>query len=312
MQKGRHHLWGVPGVLALSVGLAWAQSDLQITNMTRVAPGHIRIDASAPTGERCILRSAGALQQAFTNVADSGREAAADGSVAWTVTKGTAPQAFYRVQRAADRELITWSMLEAGLAGTFGTPMAEEGDYRFGYSSGVHVQLTNGNLLVVGHPYYDRQAQVRLPAVLDGREGTRVGNWTDTHHGIVFFVYRGLGQTWYGENSASPGLPDPYVSGSGFHAEGWALQVWIYDPDDVMAVYRGERNPWSLAPTEAVLLTERLPGASNETYYSFFTGKARTDLKVSFRNNRLVILQEDGHPANEWENTPKGYAINLP
>ena len=490
MQKGRHHLWGVPGVLALSVGLAWAQSDLQITNMTRVAPGHIRIDASAPTGERCILRSAGALQQAFTNVADSGREAAADGSVAWTVTKGTAPQAFYRVQRAADRELITWSMLEAGLAGTFGTPMAEEGDYRFGYSSGVHVQLTNGNLLVVGHPYYDRQAQARLPAVLDGREGTRVGNWTDitdgllpdgwgageesyliggmleignrihftkyqwyngagtdwqtqgyyeggydgsgttygmwavsnvfahhsrvggymsyppqairadgyaylaglegisgaahgrwgpnlfaidptpsndavraatlichdteshqaldvaasnatgawwiansptneqwwiankatdmewietdTHHGIVFFVYRGLGQTWYGENSASPGLPDPYVSGSGFHAEGWALQVWIYDPDDVMAVYRGERNPWSLAPTEAVLLTERLPGASNETYYSFFTGKARTDLKVSFRNNRLVILQEDGHPANEWENTPKGYAINLP
>ncbi len=136
---------------------------------------------------------------------------------------------------------------------------------------------------------------------------------TETHHGIVCLVYRGLGHTWYGLPDAGPGHPDPYSDGSsGYHAEGWALQVWIYDPADVMQVYRGERDPWSVAPVEAVLLTERLPGATNETYYSFFTGPARTDLKMSLRSKRLVILQEDGHPANEWENTPKGYVINLP
>ena len=84
-----------------------------------------------------------------------------------------------------------------------------------------------------------------------------------------------------------------------------------YDPVDVMAAYRGARDPWSLAPAEAVLLTERLPGTTNETHYSFFPGPARTDLKMSLRNNRLVILQENGHPANEWENTPKGYVIDL-
>ena len=63
---------------------------------------------------------------------------------------------------------------------------------------------------------------------------------------------------------------------------------------------------------EAVLLSERLPGAAGETYYSVFTGPAKTDLKTSVRDNRLVILQQDGYPANEWENTPKGYVVDLP
>jgi len=393
------------------------------------------------------------------------------------------------IHSAECKELITWSDLEAGLAGTFGVPLAQEGDFRFGYSSGVHAQLANGNLLVAGHPYYDRQAQVQLPAILDGREGARVGDWiditggmlpdgwivedpeyymggmlevgdrihftkhqwyngagtdwqtqgcyqgaydgsgatsgmwtvnnsyahhsrvggymsdppaairrdgytylaglqgmsgaaygrwgpnlfaidptvsegavsaatlichdteahkapdvaaanatsewwidnspaneewwiankvtdmkwieTDSHHGIVAFVFRGLGNTWYGATDGGPGLPDPYGDGSGFHAEGWALQAWIYDPDDVMEVYRGLRDPWSLAPAEAVLLTERLPGVDHETYYSFFTGLARADLKMSFRDNRLIILQENEHPADEWENTPKGYVIDV-
>ncbi|MCB1128665.1 MAG: hypothetical protein KDM81_19370, partial [Verrucomicrobiae bacterium] len=136
---------------------------------------------------------------------------------------------------------------------------------------------------------------------------------TDTRHAVVGFVYRGLGRTWYGLNEASPGLPDPYDDGgSGFHAEGWALEVWIYDPEDLMAVYRREREPWSLAPVEVVLLSERLPGVDHETYHSFFAGPARTELKTSFRNNRWIILQEGGYAANEWENTPMGYVIDVP
>ena len=54
-----------------------------------------------------------------------------------------------------------------------------------------------------------------------------------------------------------------------------------------------------------MLLSERLPGATGERCYSFFTGPARTNLKISFRSNRLVILQEEGYAANEWE-TPRG------
>jgi len=476
--------------LAHTAGLSCGQTNPLITNLTRAASGDAQIAASAAPGASCALQSTDDLQQTFTNIADSTKLAAGNGSVAWTVPIGATSPTYYRMQQSAGKALITWSMLEAGLAGTFALPMAQEGDYRFGYSSGVHAQLTNGNLLVVGHPYYFRQAEVQLPFPLDGREGTRVGEWiditkgmlpdgwveggpdyfvggmldvgsrihftkyqwyngagvdwqtqgyyegaydgsgtatgmwtvdnpyahhsraggymsppshtvredgyvylaglqgtsgaalgrwgpnlfaidptpsnnavraatlichdsearqapdvaasnatsawwvansptneqwwiankatdaewieTETHHGVLYFVYRGLGHTWYGLPDAGPGHPDPYVDGSGYHAEGWALQAWIYDPDDVMAVYRGERDPWSLAPAEAVLLTERLPGATNETHYSFITGIARTDLKVSRMNRRLVILQEDEHPANEWERTPKGYVILLP
>jgi len=135
---------------------------------------------------------------------------------------------------------------------------------------------------------------------------------TDTRHGILCFVYRGIGRRWYGLADEGGGLPDPYGGGSGYHAEGWALQAWIYDPDEVMAVFRGERTPWSLVPAEVVLLTERLPGAPAETRYSVFTGRANADLKASVRGNRLVVLQENEHPANEWESTPKGYVFQLP
>ncbi len=488
----RHELTDMLPVLAICVAVsAHGQSPPRITNLTRSATGAVRIAASASPGASCTLMGTDNLRRAFTNLGGSTQTAAGDGSVAMTLSMGMASPAYYRLRQSSStgKTLITWSMLKAGFAGMFAVPLAEEGDYRFGYSSGVHAQLTNGNLLVVGHPYYDRQARVQLPAVLDGREGTRVGGWfditkglhpegwdgppayyvggmlevgdrihftkyqwyngsgtnwqtqgyyegaydgsgtasgmwtvdnplahhsrvggymsyppeavredgyvylaglqgtsgaahgrwgpnlfaidptpsngavraatlichdtqahqapdvaasnatsawwvansptneqwwiankatdaewieTDTHHGVLYFVYRGIGHTWYGLYDAGPGHPDPYGGSSGFHAEGWALQAWIYDPEDVMAAYRGERDPWSLAPAEAVLLTERLPGSTNETHYSFFTGKARTDLKMSLRDKRLVILQEDGHPANEWENTPKGYVINLP
>jgi len=474
-------------VLALSVGVACGQTDLEITNLTRTISGDIRIEGTAPADERCVLQRTEDLTLAFTDVPDSGRVAAENGSVTWTLTPGSAKQAFCRARRP---ELITWADLEAGFAGTFAIPLGADGDYRFGYSSGVHAQLTNGNLLVVGHPYFYRQAEVQVPTILDGSEGVRVGNWidisqglepdgwgsgeeayymggmlvvgdhihftkhqwyngagtdwqtqgyydgdydgsgtaygmwsvdnsyahhsrvggyvscpprglqedgyvylaglegtsgsalgrwgpnlfaieptptnnavdaatlmchdsqanqapnvaasnatgawwiansptneqwwiankvtdmewieTDTRHGIICFVYRGLGNTWYGLPDAGPGPPDPYVDGSGYHAEGWALQLWIYNPADAMEVYRGERDPWSLTPTEAVLLSERLPGTTNETYYSFFTGEARTDLKMTRLDNRLIVLQENGYPANEWESTPKGYVINLP
>jgi len=490
--KGRSRgiVWLVMLVVLHAVP-AVGQSAPRITNLAVLASGAALIEAQAVPGADCTLQSTEDLDTVFTNVS-SVQAAGGNGAVAWTVSSNTAPCAFYRMRQSTNKVLITWEILEAGLAGTFAVPMAEEGEYRFGYSHAVHAQLTNGNLLVEGHPYYCKQAEVQLPPILDGREGTRVGDWiditgalvpdgwdsgeptnlvggmleidsrihftkyqwyngsgtdwqtqgyyegpydgsgmatglwtvnnsyahhsrvggymsyppqalqdagyvylaglegisgaalgrwgpnlfavnpspssgavpaatlichdsepheapdvaasnatsawwiansptneqwwiankatgaewieTDTHHGVVFFVYRGLGETWYGLPDEDPGNhgADPYGGTSGFHAEGWALQVWIYDPADLMAVYRSERDPWSLAPAEAVLLTERLPGSATENYYSFFTGKARTELKMSLLDKRLIILQEDGYPANEDENTPKGYVISLP
>lgn len=385
---------------------------------------------------------------------------------------------------------LRWADIVAGFSGTFAVPLAQEGDFRFGYSGGAHTALSNGHILVDGHPYYSRQAQVQVPSTLDGREGARVGGWIDitggllpagwspseeryvlggmleqdgriyftkhqwyngsgtdwqtqgyyegapdgsgqsrgmwrggheyAHHsrvggymskppqalrgesvaylaglsgtsgaalgrwgpnlfamfssvadgavpaqplichpsealqapnvravnatsawwvanrpaneawwiankvtdlqwieigkrqGVLAFVYRGIGQTWYGTYDQGPGLPDPYGGGSGYHAEGWALQAWIYEPAHLLEVLRGERAPWDLAPVEAVLLTERLPGSAAETHYSVFTGSARTELRASMAGNRLIVLQANEHPANEWESTPKGYVFDLP
>lgn len=477
-------------LLALGAASAWGQAAPQITQVSHAPPRGMRIEGLVSPGERCIVQSAADLDNPFTLLADSARTAGVEGVVTWIADLGAAPQGFYRLRRGGERALLTWAEVEAGFAGTFAVPLAEEGSYRFGYASGVHAQLDNGHLLVVGHPYYDRQAQVQLPAVLDGREGERIGPWidvtgglrppgwtegreayvvggllqidgrirftghewyngdgtdwatqgvydgaldgggvasglwtvdheyahhsrvggylgaspaalaaagyaylaglqgtsgaalgrwgpnlfavragisngalqaatvlchpsealqappvraanatsawwvahgaaneawwiankvtdirwieTESRHAVLCFVYRGLGRTWYGLPDGGPGLPDPYGGGSGFHAEGWALQAWIYDPDDLLQVFRGERDPWSLAPVEAVLLTERLPGAAHETHYSLFTGSARADLKASLRGRRLVILQENEHPANEWEATPKGYVFEMP
>ncbi|MBP7830251.1 MAG: hypothetical protein KA248_10075 [Kiritimatiellae bacterium] len=490
MRIKRCTFWMAAAATLFRALAVWGQADLEITNFGVVSSGLVRLDGRAPVGERCIVQYTADPRQPFADIADSTRTARVDGAVGWTVDAGAMPRAFFRMRRS--RSLLTWADLEAGFAGTFGVPLAESGDYRFSYSSGVHAQLTNGNLLVVGHPYYDRQAQVQLPAILDGREGTLVGGWTDitgglvpdgwgggelgdlqvggllplegrirftkyqwynaasvdwqtqgyyegvvggsgtasglwsvsneyahhscvggylseapqalrdagyaylsglegissggalgrwgpnlfainsavtngrvraatliyhpdearqgptvrcsnatsawwvanrpanetwwvgnkatdmkwieteTRHGVLCFVYRGLGQTWYGLGNAGPGYPDPYWQGNSYHAEGYALQAFIYDPDEVMEVYRGERDPWNLVPAEAVLLTERLPGSATETHYSFFTGLPIAEVKASVRGNRLVLLQADTHYINEWESTPKGYVLSLP
>lgn len=365
------------------------------------------------------------------------------------------------------KALLTWNQIEAALVGTFTIPASPEAgtDFRFGYSNAVHGQLANGNLLVAGHPWFPMQAEVRLPAILDGSEATRVGPWSDltdgleplgwtggpayelgglleigtriwftkhqwyngagddwatqgfreagqangmwrvgglhahharvggylspapaslaaegtaylaglegtsgaalgrwgpnlfaiqpdetlqigdafpsrplvchdieerapagwwigdkvssavwieteTRHAVLFFLYQKLGATWYGE--ADEGGVDPYGGGKGYHAEGYALKAWIYHPDHLLAVYRGEREPWSVTPIEEVVLTERAPGSSAEVHHAFHTGGAKDELKVSVRDGRLVILQPDGYrPAGALEGMPRGYVFQL-
>ncbi len=48
------------------------------------------------------------------------------------------------------------------------------------------------------------------------------------------------------------------------------------------------------------------------TSYSVFMGTSVADLKASVRGNRLIVLQPDEYPADEWAHTPKGYVFTLP
>ncbi len=135
---------------------------------------------------------------------------------------------------------------------------------------------------------------------------------TDTFHGVIAMVVRGIGDKWYGEANAGPGgISDPYGGGKGYHAAGWVLEAWIYDPDDLMAVYNGEADPWSLTPADAVLLAERLPGSSQATYYSILnSGGLTSNLSMSYRDGRLILLHEGGYAASQYERTPMGYVFS--
>ena len=364
------------------------------------------------------------------------------------------------------RTLFTWAEIASRLTGTFNVPAAQESgtEFRFGYSSAVHAQLADGNLLVMGHPWYPMQAEIRLPDVLDGAEATRVGDWmdytdgllptgwedgapsyvlgglleigerlyftknqwyngsgadwetqgyreegvahglwqvagdhghhsrvggymsyapaalraegytylaglegtsgaalgrwgpnlfairvdgtvptgnrlpasallchdaearaptgwwigdkvsgavwleTESRHAVLLFLRQKLGTTWYGEADVHG---DPYGGGKGYHATGYELKAWIYDPADLLAVHGGERDPWSLVPVEETVLTARPPGSTEETYHSVFTGTAMDELQVSFRNGRLIVLQPDGYRPGAYEGMPKGYVFDL-
>jgi hypothetical protein len=195
----------------------------------------------------------------------------------------------------------------AGLEGTSGAALGRWGPNLFAIRAGPQDGVLPSRALIC-HPDDARQ-----PAGWWIANKVTDVEWieTPTHHAVLFFVIEGLGQKWYGEPTQD-GLTDPYGGGKGYHAEGWTLNAWIYDPSDLRAVFHGERDPWSLTPAEQVVLTQRDPGSAAETHHSLLTGAANADLQVSLRDGRLVILQPGGYQASTYERTPKGYVLNLP
>jgi len=369
---------------------------------------------------------------------------------------------------ASGLPIFTWAEIEAKYAGSFALPAisGEIGkDPNFTYSSGNHAQLANGHLLVVAHPYLSTQAEIILPAKLDGSVARLTGAWSDITGGlmpknwkggeayglgglleidnriyftknqwyngdgydwpslgysengaakgmwlvkgnwvhnqrvggymsyapkalvdagygflaglegtsgaangrwgpnlfaiqtdfpggtdqalnarallahpdegkqfpgwwigdkvssvvwietakkqaVLVFLYQQLGDvTWYGEATQKPG--DPYPGYKGFHASGYQLQVWIYHPKDLIEVFNGKRNPWSVTPVEKTVLIARPPGSAKETRHSFLEGPALMELEASYRDGRLILMQPNAVPVNEYEQVPKGYVLQL-
>ncbi len=149
---------------------------------------------------------------------------------------------------------------------------------------------------------------------------------TKTQQAVVVFLYQQLGgQTWYGENvdtctctdcdppvtTCGTSWADPYPTYKGFHATGYHLQAWIYNPNDLYDVFNGKRDPWSVLPAEKVDLITRAPGTTTETVNSFITGNAYQQLQVSYRNGRLIIMQPNGYVQGPYESDPTGYVIQL-
>lgn len=382
-------------------------------------------------------------------------------------TSNTSPLADSTGTNLKSRKLLTWKEIASHFKGTFVIPQAQEkgNDFRFGFSDGIHVQLANGNLIVNGHPSFDRQAEIQMPATLNGAEAIRVGAWKDitegllpsgwsggesyilggmvergdklwftkhqwyngggtdwasqgfvqngkangmwkvnavgahsqrvggymgippealmaqgitymagqqgtsgaatsrwgpnlfaieanpslstqlgfkgtammlfeseskampgwwigdwvtgyawietpTHHAVIFFLHQQLGgKTWYGEASENGG--SPYGGDKGFHAAGYVLKAWIFNPEHLLEVYAKKRPAWNVRPTEEVVFIERQPGSAKETVHSMITGRAKQNLQASFRNGKLILLQPGEYRPDPYEGTPKGYVFDF-
>ncbi len=134
---------------------------------------------------------------------------------------------------------------------------------------------------------------------------------TKTQQALLVFLYQQLGgDTWYGEPTKGTQV-DPYGGYKGYHASGYILEVWIYDPDVLMEVFTGKRDPGSLRPAEKMALIERAPGDTANRIHSFITGDALQLLQASYRDGRLIILQPNGFRSGPYETDPKGYVLKL-
>jgi hypothetical protein len=73
----------------------------------------------------------------------------------------------------SEKQLITWAEIASTYQGSFITP--EE----FGYSEGIHTQLSDGRLIMSGHTDNQDAAIISLPSVLDGSEATIESSFID-------------------------------------------------------------------------------------------------------------------------------------
>ena len=194
----------------------------------------------------------------------------------------------------------------AGLQGSAGNSAGRWGPNLFA------IDVDNGGTALKARPLICHPEEEHLtdffrkPATVHSMEWIEHGG----KHGLLCMVRIPLGVVWYGLPTEGPTL-DPYSKAKGYHAQGYALEAWIYEPSDLLEVYRGEREPWTLVPVEMTRLLERQTIDSPETAYSFLTGNPYNPVRVSCSGDRLLFLQEKGHAISAYESTPKGYVVDL-
>lgn len=357
----------------------------------------------------------------------------------------TKSQSFnFIVHPSGSKSLITWADLELAYRGWFAVPVGASGSDEFGYSSAIHTQLSNGNILMVGHDHHQRVRELSVPTNLNGGMAGTVGSWknitngnssftnakigglleqnglvrwtkhefyngdgtdrpsqghwdgttisgiwqtsvhddfcngymssapsqitsqnyhylsgrtnqsgaainrwgpnlfairsnpggshtakalihheqshtypnwwiadqmssmiwveTPTKWGVLGFGYRGL--TGFGYKQTN----DPYMGSGGYTAASYEAFLWIYNPQDLLDVFNGTKQPWTVEPVTKKSLTY---GNGNETYHTMFRGDPTSAYRTSIRNGRLVVALAGAYQANVYSATPRCYVFQL-
>jgi hypothetical protein len=117
---------------------------------------------------------------------------------------------------------------------------------------------------------------------------------------VVFSGHRSIGHVWYGKPEVTAADGKHYVdhnrTSKGYHAEGYAQGLWVYDPADVRDAFHGKRKPDEVQPVEWVDLKDlgaTLEGASPNGWVT-----------ASYRDGRLIIGIQSGVPGSEGAGIP--------
>jgi hypothetical protein len=78
---------------------------------------------------------------------------------------------------------------------------------------------------------------------------------------VMFFGRRGLGEYWYGEG-VQDRKRDQEVPSKGPHAPPYEASVWFYDPNDLVAVKKGRKEPWRIRPYHVTKLPNLFQSAA--------------------------------------------------
>jgi len=127
------------------------------------------------------------------------------------------------------------------------------------------------------------------------------GIWltTETRSAAMFCGSKSLGEVYYGPAKSS----DACSQAKGYHGDPYETQCIFYDPKDLAAVVKGERESWQVQPYYRWSPTDFFP-----TCFGHITGAA-----LDHKNNILYIVQPgaDDDPSRSMEKYPLIHAFKI-
>lgn len=125
----------------------------------------------------------------------------------------------------------------------------------------------------------------------------RGGSFIETSEGNQAFISigrHGLGEEFYGIGSDYPG-GNACVDWKGYHADPYQAEIRFYDPMDLVAVYQGVKDPWSVEPYHRFVIDEYLIGGCLKWVGGLMFDQA---------TRRLYFIEEKAHQFSVYTKLP--------
>jgi hypothetical protein len=176
-----------------------------------------------------------------------------------------------------------------GLCGTPGSRASSAGPSLFAVRFDPTLEAGKAQAATPILSYVPGQGQMRD---WDNITSVRGAAWIEAGDkgAVVFSGMRSVGHVWYGKPEATAADGTTYVdrhrSSKGYHAEGYAQGLWVYDPADVRDAFHGKRRPEEVQPVEWIDLKDLGLTLDDAPVDGWVT--------ASFRDGRLIVGVQHG------------------